>query len=51
MNFVYKTCKLKVIEFIFNLEGNSNKIFPTEELKADNFRNIDCLYKLISKVQ
>ncbi len=39
------------MEFIFNIEENSNKIFPTEELKADNFTNIDCLYELICKVQ
>ena len=39
-----------MVGFIFNLEKNLNKVFPTEELKADNFKDIDCLYKLISKI-
>ena len=36
--------------FIFNIEENLNRVFPTEEPKADNFKDIDCLYKLISKI-
>ena len=40
-----------MMEFIFNIEENLNRVFPTEELKADNFKDIDCLYKLISEVQ